>query len=357
MRQGTFNIGMPEDFRKAEMEFNQRRQMQQQESMLANKRAEQVAQEFELNKRLKQFQLEQAPVSAERATQEFDLKRRQQLRNLNAPMSPEGKLAFDRQQGFDIPQGVARDTEKEQRIARIMERGVSREDAIGIADGVFQVVTNPLTGSSEIVDKASGAARPLVAQMSNQQTQQTPQPPRSESTAPPLEQANNFFGLSPSKAPIYPILSKASGMESTAQRGAASMLGQVGISYAQDHVAATQNLQLAANLLTKALQNNPRYAEGERKQVREDVGILPSFLNSPVELRTKFEQLNIILTDHLKDDLAVAQNPNLPMEMRKQAYQGAMDIAKFLNAAGMPQQSFATQEPTDIDNLINMYTQ
>lgn len=74
------------------------------------------------------------------------------------PQSPEGKFEADRRSGL-LPDDAQRgsDSAKEEQIARLVSTGdIDRNTAIGIVDGRLAVSRDPITGTAQIVDKATG---------------------------------------------------------------------------------------------------------------------------------------------------------------------------------------------------------
>lgn len=83
--------------------------------------------------------------------------------------------------------GGPKDTAKEQQIARVMETGVDRDTAIKIADGVYKVLTDPVTRESVIVDLAT---RQIVSEFGDAQ-----QPAPQAAAAPQAAQTSADLGF------------------------------------------------------------------------------------------------------------------------------------------------------------------
>jgi hypothetical protein len=67
-----------------------------------------------------------------------------------------GSLGIRDAAGIMFANPKAKTTAAEDKIARIMSTGVSEEAAIGIVDGRYVAVSNPVTNETDIIDKATG---------------------------------------------------------------------------------------------------------------------------------------------------------------------------------------------------------
>jgi hypothetical protein len=291
--------------------------------------------------RLRREQAELQKGLFQRGEKEFDLKRQaaeqqQRIGDLKIMAAQQALTAPQEQKmpfagtGFD--QQVANEVYKFN-----LQRGMTPDQATQNAiDTVMmskqRMTADPVTGSPVLV--------PGAAVFNREQPQR--REPIQAPPADPLRAANEMFGLMSAEQPLYGRLSEATGAVSGLQKGIGQVLGQAGIRYGADYTAASQALATEANSLVKALQQNPRYAEGERKQVREDVGILPSLLNSPEQARVKLEELDRTLRRYLSDEIQISRNESMPKERRQQAMMTSVDIARFLNAAGVPQRGGAS---------------
>lgn len=77
-----------------------------------------------------------------------------------APLSPQGKFFEDQRLGFipaDVPApSSGGSSATEEKIARLEETGLTREQAIGVADGRFVPSRDPVSGMVTVIDKATG---------------------------------------------------------------------------------------------------------------------------------------------------------------------------------------------------------
>jgi hypothetical protein len=222
------------------------------------------------------------------------------------------KWALENSQG-------ANDTAKEQQIARLMETGLSREIAIGIADGRYAV------SDGRVLDRATGQILGEVPLAFSE---------------PPAE-ASGQGGL-------YSRADDATGVIPSIGRAASATLGQLpgvgGLFQAPDMVAAGQAYQQAQNDLVRALSINPRFPVAEMQMIRDELGIRPGAFRSPADTRVKMRELDSYLRRRADVERAAANDPTLPRSERDNAARAVRDIENFVSLLGVPQDG-ASQAP------------
>jgi hypothetical protein len=114
--------------------------------------------------------------------------------------------------------------------------------------------------------------------------------------------------------------------------------GPVDIGIGQQEVAAAQEVQLQQRNLVRALQQNPRYAEGERKDIAESISIEPELLSNPTAYRTRLIEIGRYVQDEIKYNTSVLNQPTsqTTVQMRQQAMQSIPLFQKFYERLGLP---------------------
>lgn len=194
--------------------------------------------------------------------------------------------------------------------------GLSRADSVRLADSIGQPEINPATGRLQGYDPISGEAFEVeVAPAGEATPAEVP-----ETTLFDLTYESGTTGLSGAIAEI-----------------GGRVLGQGGFfSPGEESARNRQTLTTASRDLVRALQNNPRYAEGERKSIAEEVNIQPSAFDSPSSLRARMRSIHGSLTRRLAAEERISNNPGAGEKQRQAANQSASDIRRFLTQLGDP---------------------
>lgn len=87
--------------------------------------------------------------------------------------------------------------------------------------------------------------------------------------------------------------------------------------------------------LVRVLQNNPRFAEGERKSIEKEISIGPEFFKSVESFEGKLIGINQSLQDRLVDAQRTVQS-NVSLEERKRAMDNINAIQNFREKMGLP---------------------
>ena len=88
--------------------------------------------------------------------------------------------------------------------------------------------------------------------------------------------------------------------------------------------------------LIKNLQNNPRYAEGERKAIEAEVDIGPRFFDDAEGLRNRIVGIDDFLAKKQTEAEREGYNEQLPVETRRSYRSAAQSIASFRGVLGVP---------------------
>lgn len=88
--------------------------------------------------------------------------------------------------------------------------------------------------------------------------------------------------------------------------------------------------------LVRVLQNNPRFAEGERRAIEKEVDISPSVFDDPNAFKDRMIGVDDALSNRLKNALNTAQSNRVGKEERIQAMNIANAIVNFRELLGVP---------------------
>ncbi|WP_404379935.1 hypothetical protein [Caenispirillum salinarum] len=230
---------------------------------------------------------------------------------------------------------------REERISRIEEAyGVPRQTAVGIADGVLKLQTDPVNGGAFLVNMATGEKSQL--RDAPQQTAQGGMPktdtvattnPNTE-TLPGGDMPYAGNGADPS---LWDMADEVTGMFPAIQENLQGVTGQVGIDVAPDGLIENrQTFRTAKNDLVRALSINPRFPVGEIERISREVNIEPGIFTDPRSLRGRMTAVGDYLGRRLANEEAAARDQSLPVETRQNAATAAKDIRNFLDILGAP---------------------
>lgn len=88
--------------------------------------------------------------------------------------------------------------------------------------------------------------------------------------------------------------------------------------------------------LIRVLQNNPRYAEGERQAIEKEAGIDPSIFDTPDAFRNRMIAIDDALAKREQNAYNTATNATVSLDERKQALNVLNGIVNFRAALGVP---------------------
>lgn len=113
--------------------------------------------------------------------------------------------------------------------------------------------------------------------------------------------------------------------------------GPVPLGMGQEEVSAAQYVEQQQKSLVRALQQNPRYAEGERKSIEKDIAITPEAMSNPQAYKLRLVEIGKYIEDELKFNAKVLQNPNAStVQQRQQAMQSNAALSQFYDQLELP---------------------
>lgn len=113
--------------------------------------------------------------------------------------------------------------------------------------------------------------------------------------------------------------------------------GPVPLGMGQEEVSAAQYVSNQQKSLVRALQQNPRYAEGERKSIEQDINIEPKALGNPQAFKLRLVEIGKYIDDELRFNAKVLQNPTgTTVQQRQQAMQSNAALSQFYDQLELP---------------------
>jgi hypothetical protein len=113
--------------------------------------------------------------------------------------------------------------------------------------------------------------------------------------------------------------------------------GPVPLGMGQEEVSAAQYVDQQQKSLVRALQQNPRYAEGERKSIEQDIAITPEAMGNPQAYKLRLVEIGKYIDDELRFNAKVLQNPTgTTVQQRQQAMQSNAALSQFYDQLELP---------------------
>lgn len=171
-----------------------------------------------------------------------------------------------------------------------------------------------------------------------------PAPPEPSAAPAPASAGGAPAAATPTGGPrLWEIADKVAGPVAGVQRWIGS--GPVPMGIGGEQVSAAQQVEMQSRNLVRALQQNPRYAEGERKSIEKDIQIGPEALSNPVAYRLRLVEIGKYIQEELQFQASVLKNPNgSTVQQRQQALQSTATLDEFYGKLGLPQQVKSVEE-------------
>lgn len=113
--------------------------------------------------------------------------------------------------------------------------------------------------------------------------------------------------------------------------------GPIPMGMGQEEVAAEQYVINQQKSLVRALQQNPRYAEGERKSIEQDIAIKPETMGNPRAFQLRLVEIGKYIDEELRFNAKVLQNPTgTTVQQRQQAMQSNAALSQFYDQLELP---------------------
>jgi len=162
-----------------------------------------------------------------------------------------------------------------------------------------------------------------------------PAPPEQEPAAAPATR--------PGGPGLWDIADKVAGPVAGVQRWIGS--GPVPLGIGGEEVSAAQQVEMQQKSLVRALQQNPRYAEGERKSIEKDIAIGADAMSNPTAYRLRLAEIGKYIQEELSFNANVLANPaKSTVQQRQQALQSSAALTEFYERMGLPQRVKSVEE-------------
>jgi hypothetical protein len=251
-----------------------------------------------------------------------DLARAIQAQGLesSAALTPSEQLARERFE-FDKQQALIGDDTSvdatDRKIATIKQANpnISDEDAAAIASGSVRVVSNPITGETQLLNLTTGQSTQITGQSASDVDFDVAVP---EETL--FSRAGDFTGF----------------VEAT-KRKAQGITGQVGLDVAtEESLGAAQDFETAQNELVRAFRESSRYAASEAAALKKELDISLSPFKDPKSAEAKLRSIDKSLARRYENEVATFRDTTFPPSDRQDARMRAKAIAEFRANLGVP---------------------
>ena len=238
------------------------------------------------------------------------------------------KFEFDKQQALIGDDTSVDATTRKINTIKQANPDISDADAAAIASGSVRVVTNDLTGVTQLLNIATGESIQIQSQ---------PAPAVDFDVALPdktlFSRAGNFTGF----------------VEAT-KRKAQGITGQVGLDVAtEESLGAAQDFETAQNELVRAFRESSRYAASEAAALKKELNISLSPFEDPKSAEAKLRSIDKSLDRRYENEVATFKDTTFGSDDRQDARMRAKAIAEFRANLGVPTSSTQGNVPSDVD--------
>ena len=161
---------------------------------------------------------------------------------------------------------------------------------------------------------------------------QGPTPPAQATTQAP--KGTETVGFDPNRRGIWQMTPNLSFLSVAGATIGQNVPGAGGIApQAQQEIAY---FETSLRELVKALMNNPRYAEGERQAIENELKLEPRVLRDEAALRNSLLGVNRFLTERYREASRTAVDMEIPADTRKLAATAANTIRDFQSKLNIP---------------------
>ena len=241
------------------------------------------------------------------------------------PEAPQG-LTFEQQLAqdkfeFDKQQSLTGDDTSDdattRKIATIKQANpnISDADAAAIASGSVRVVTNDLTGVTQLLNIATGESRQIESQV-----------------APDVN-----FDVAVPEQTLFSRAGDFTGFVEATKRKAQNITGQVGLDVAtKESLEAAQDFETAQNELVRAFRESSRYAASEAAALKKELDISLSPFKDAKSAEAKLRSIDKSLARRYENEVATFRDTTFPPSDRQDARMRAKAIAEFRANLGVP---------------------
>jgi hypothetical protein len=224
----------------------------------------------------------------------------------------------------------------EQTIARLMELGYTREQAIQAQAGILTldndgVLRNTITGES-VLPQTAGLS-PAAAELG---AEEAPAPAPAQAGPPP----------DPTGTSLFARIGQTTGLRSAGEGVLESTLGQAfDEPLFPERAQSIQELNTLRGVLVDAFRNSGRLLSQELALLLDEVAPGSSVWQSPGQLRAKIAAIDTELRTRLQEERNRAVDPGVPTREQTASANLARDIERVLDRLHRPSPTAAAPDP------------
>ena len=250
-----------------------------------------------------------------------------------ASLTPSEQLARE-QFEFDKQQALIGDDTSDnattRKIATIKQANpdISDADAAAIASGSVRVVSNPITGETQLLNLTTSESKQITGQSSS----------------------DVDFDVAVPEETLFSRAAKFTGAYEAGKRAVQGVTGQVGLDVAtEESLGAAQDFETAQNELVRAFRESSRYAASEAAALKKELNISLSPFEDPKSAEAKLRSIDKSLARRYENEVATFRDTSFPPSDRQDARMRAKAIAEFRANLGVPTSSTQGNVPSDVD--------
>ena len=237
-----------------------------------------------------------------------------------ASLNPSEQLARE-QFEFDKQQALTGDDTSDNATTRKIDTikqanpNISDADAAAIASGSVRVVSNPITGETQLLNLTTSESKQITGQSSS----------------------DVDFNVAVPEQTLFSRAGDFTGFVEATKRKAQGITGQVGLDVAtEESLGAAQDFETAQNELVRAFRESSRYAASEAAALKKELNISLSPFEDPKSAEAKLRSIDKSLARRYENEVATFRNTSFPPSDRQDARMRAKAIAEFRANLGVP---------------------
>ena len=238
------------------------------------------------------------------------------------------RFEYDKQQ--DLIDDDTSDNATTRKIATIKQANpdISDADAAAIASGSVRVVSNPITGETQLLNLTTSESKQITGQSSS----------------------DVDFDVAVPEQTLFSRAAKFTGAYEAGKRAVQGVTGQVGLDVAtEESLGAAQDFETAQNELVRAFRESSRYAASEAAALKKELNISLSPFEDPKSAEAKLRSIDKSLDRRYENEVATFRDTSFPPSDRQDARMRAKAIAEFRANLGVPTSSTQGNVPSDVD--------
>ena len=250
-----------------------------------------------------------------------------------ASLTPSEQLARE-QFEFDKQQALTGDDTSDNATTRKIDTikqanpNISDADAAAIASGSVRVVSNPITGETQLLNLTTSESKQITGQSSS----------------------DVDFDVAVPEQTLFSRAAKFTGAYEAGKRAVQGVSGQMGLDVAtEESLGAAQDFETAQNELVRAFRESSRYAASEAAALKKELNISLSPFEDPKSAEAKLRSIDKSLARRYENEVATFRDTSFPPSDRQDARMRAKAIAEFRANLGVPTSSTQENVPSDVD--------